>query len=136
MLLLQSNIQFPPSNIQQWICVQLFCVFVAQTLAPVLQPRPMKPDPRIFDDISRVAGGAMNVFSALREQVTNDIKARVEEMAARMDLVPREDFDRLAAQVQKLQKQIDSMSGVKAAKPAKQKQPAQKPSAKTGKKKK
>ena len=64
----------------------------------------MKPDPRIFDDLSRVAGGAMNVFSAFREQILNDIKARVEEVAARMDLVPREDFERLEAQVKELQK--------------------------------
>ncbi len=75
----------------------------------------MKPDARIFDDLSRVAGGAMNVFSGLREQIRNDIKARVEEMAAKMDLVPREDFDRLQAQVQKLQKTIDAMSAPKTA---------------------
>jgi len=81
----------------------------------------MKPDPRIFDDLSRVAGGAMNVFSGLREQIMADIKTRFEEMAARMDLVPREDFDRLEAQVKALQKKIDAMGGAKpkaAAKPA------------------
>lgn len=70
----------------------------------------MKPDPRIFDDLSRVAGGAMNVFSGLREQIMNDLRARFDEMAARMDLVPREDFDRLAAQVNALQKKIDALS--------------------------
>jgi len=91
----------------------------------------MKPDPRIFDDISRVAGGAMNVFSGLREQIMADIKTRFEEMASRMDLVPREDFDRLEAQVKALQKKIDALSGNKAA----PKQAAKKPAAKkTGKK--
>jgi len=88
----------------------------------------MKPDPKIFDDLSRVAGGAMNVFSAFREQILNDIKARVEEVAARMDLVPREDFERLEAQVKALQQKID---GKKPAAPAKK--PAKKA---TGKKKK
>lgn len=83
----------------------------------------IKPDPRIFDDLSRVAGGAMNVFSALREQITNDIKARVEEMATRMDLVPREDFERLEAQVQELQRRLDGDK------------PAKKPAAKTTAKK-
>ncbi len=79
----------------------------------------MKPDPRIFDDLSRVAGGAMNVFSAFREQILNDIKVRMEEAASRMDLVPREDFERLEAQVKALQKRIDELSGKKpAAKPA------------------
>ena len=75
----------------------------------------MKPDPRIFDDLSRVAGGALNVFSGLREQLLNDIKARFEEMATRMDLVPREDFDRLEAQVKELQKQVSALSGQKPA---------------------
>ena len=101
----------------------------------------MKPDPRIFDDLSRVAGGAMNVFSGLREQILNDIKARFDEMAARMDLVPREDFDRLEAQVKELQKQMAASTGAKSAakKPAAaaQKKPAAsaKKPAKTGKKK-
>ena len=90
----------------------------------------MKPDPRIFDDLSRVAGGAMNVFSAFREQILNDIKARVEEVASRMDLVPREDFERLEAQVKELQKKV---GGAPLAK-----KPAAKPTAakkKSGKKK-
>lgn len=103
----------------------------------------MKPDPRIFDDLSRVAGGALNVFSGLREQLLNDIKARFEEMATRMDLVPREDFDRLEAQVKELQKQVAALSGKKpaaapkaaAAKKAPVKKPAKKTGPKTGKKK-
>lgn len=82
--------------------------------------------------MSRVAGGAMNVFSAFREQILNDIKARVEEVAARMDLVPREDFERLEAQVKALQQKID---GKKPAAPKKA-APAKKPVKKsTGKKK-
>lgn len=92
----------------------------------------MKPDPKIFDDLSRVAGGAMNVFSGFREQILNDIKARVEEVAARMDLVPREDFERLEAQVKALQKKIDGdKPAPKKAAPAKKKTAAKKA---TGKK--
>ena len=95
----------------------------------------IKPDPKIFDDLSRVAGGAMNVFSGFREQILNDIKARVEEVAARMDLVPREDFERLEAQVKALQKKIDG--GKPAPAPKKAAAPAKKKPAKkaTGKKK-
>ena len=93
----------------------------------------IKPDPKIFDDLSRVAGGAMNVFSAFREQILNDIKTRVDEAASRMDLVPREDFERLEAQVKALQKKIDAMEGKKPA-AAPKKPPAKKKPAK-GKKK-
>ena len=100
----------------------------------------MKPDPRIFDDLSRVAGGALNVFSGLREQILNDLRARFDEMADRMDLVPREDFDRLEAQVKELQKQVAALSGKKPAaaatpkKAAPKKEAARKPAKKSGKK--
>lgn len=91
----------------------------------------------MFDDLSRVAGGAMNVFSALREQVLGDIKARVDEAAARMDLVPREDFERLEAQVKALQKRIDELTGAKKTAAAKTapKKTAKKSAPKSGKKK-
>jgi BMFP domain-containing protein YqiC len=96
----------------------------------------MKPDPRILDDLSRVAGGALNVFSGLREQIMNDIRARFDEMADRMDLVPREDFNRLEAQVKDLQKQIATLSGKKSATAAEPKKPAaKKPSKKPARKK-
>ena len=90
----------------------------------------MKPDPKIFDDLSRVAGGALNVFSAFREQILNDIKARVDEAAERMNLVPREDFERLEARVDALQKKLDALSGGGKKTPA-----AKKPVPKKGKKK-
>lgn len=82
-----------------------------------------------------MAGGALNVFSAFREQILGDIKARVDEAASRMDLVPREDFDRLELQVKALQKQVDSLTKPKAA-PATKKPAAKKPTTKkTGNKK-
>lgn len=62
----------------------------------------MKPDARIFDDIARLAGGAVNIASGMQQQIRDEIKARVEEMASRMDLVPREDFETLEAMVKKL----------------------------------
>ncbi len=78
----------------------------------------VKPDPKIFEDLTRVAGGAMNLFSGIREQILNDAKARFEEMASRMDLVPREDFERLELQVRDLQKRLDAVQGKPAKKPA------------------
>ncbi len=98
----------------------------------------MKPDPRIFDDLTRMAGGAMNVFSGIREQILNDVRTRMDDMAARMDLIPREDFDRLEAQVKALQKRIDALEGNKkpaAAKPQKTAPAKNTTKKKTGKKK-
>lgn len=80
-------------------------------------------DPRILDDLARMAGGAMNVFSSVREQIMNDARARIEEMAANIDLVPRADFNRLQLQVDALQKRLDALAP----------RPAQSPSSKTAK---
>lgn len=79
-----------------------------------------KSDPHIFDDLAKAAGGAMNVLSGLRQQIENEVKARVEDLAARMDLVPREDVDRLEEMIAKLQadntamkERLDALEGKK-----------------------
>ena len=91
-----------------------------------------QPDFKILDDLARVAGGAMNVFSGLREQILSDVKLRFDELAARMDLVPRDDFERLVERVNALQKQVDALSGSKKTQKAADK-PAASKSAKAGK---
>lgn len=77
----------------------------------------MGPDPKILDDIARVAGGAVNILSGLQQQMREEIKARIDEMAARMELVPREDMDRAEARIAALEKRIAALEG-KTAKPA------------------
>ena len=103
----------------------------------------IKPDPRILDDIARVAGGAVNIFSGLHQQIHDDIRARIEDMAAKLDLVPRDDFDRLAGAVDKLRKRVDELEAALSVAVGKKatKAPAKKPAtkatkAKTTKKKK
>lgn len=93
------------------------------------------PDPKMLDDLARVAGGAVNIFSGLQDQIRNDIRARMEEMATRLDLVPRDDLDRavgtitkLHGQVQKLEARLDALEGKK---PAPKKPSAGKAKAKT-----
>lgn len=54
-----------------------------------------------MDDLAQLAGGAAGLVSGVQQQIRDDIKARMEEMAANMDLVPREEFDRLEAMLQK-----------------------------------
>lgn len=55
-----------------------------------------------MDDIAQLAGGAAGLLSGVQQQIHEDIKTRVDEMATRLDLVPREDFERLEAMVDKL----------------------------------
>ncbi len=58
---------------------------------------PMPKPTQIIDDLAQMAGGAAGLFSGVQQQMRDDIKARVEEMATRLDLVPREDLDRVEA---------------------------------------
>lgn len=83
----------------------------------------MGPDPKILDDIARVAGGAVNIVSGMQEQLREEVKSRVEDAAFRMELVPREDFDQLqdmvsslSQKVTDLEKQIDSLATKKTTK--------------------
>ena len=59
----------------------------------------MSSKDKILDDVARVAGGAVNVFSGLQKQVREEVKTHIEDIAARMDLVPREDLARVEAMV-------------------------------------
>lgn len=94
----------------------------------------VRPDPHFLDDIAKVAGGAVNVLSGLRAQIEGDVKARVEEMAAHMDLVPREDLARVEAQLARLQKDhkdiLARLSALEGGKPAQKTAAAKKPAAK------
>ncbi len=68
-----------------------------------------KFDPRFLDDIARVAGGAVNIVSGLQQQLREDLKSRVDSMADRADLVPREDLQRAEAMITKLRARIDDL---------------------------
>lgn len=56
---------------------------------------------KIVDDIAQLAGGAAGLFSGVQQQIRDDIKARVEEMATNLDLVPRDEFERVEAMLEK-----------------------------------
>ncbi len=73
----------------------------------------------MFDDLARFAGGAMSVMSGVTRQVREEIRARVDEMATRMDLVPREDFERLELMIAALEKRIAALEGKKQARATK-----------------
>lgn len=61
----------------------------------------MSKPSQIIDDIAQLAGGAAGLLSSVQQQIRDDITARVEEMATKLDLVPREDLDRVEALLEK-----------------------------------
>ena len=49
--------------------------------------------PRGFEDISRLAGGALGALGGVRGELEEMIRQQVERMANSLDLVTREDFE-------------------------------------------
>ncbi len=53
----------------------------------------MQTRARFFDDMARVATGAMGMAGGFREEVDGMIRRQLERVLGRMDLVPRDEFD-------------------------------------------
>jgi BMFP domain-containing protein YqiC len=53
----------------------------------------MADRPRLFDDIAGVAGGAISALTGLRDEAESVLRARVDDLLQRMDLVRREEFE-------------------------------------------
>jgi BMFP domain-containing protein YqiC len=68
-----------------------------------------RPDPKMLDDLARVAGGAVNIFSGMQDQLRSDLRARMDDMANRLDLVPRDELDRAVGMIDKLRKQVQTL---------------------------
>ncbi len=61
----------------------------------------MQTENRLFDDLARVASGAINTLGGLREEIELRVKERLERFASEMDLVSREEFDAVKAMAAK-----------------------------------
>ena len=85
----------------------------------------MQTDNRLLDDLARMANGALNTLSSLREEIESRVRERVERMLADMDMVPREEFEAvramaqtarteqedLAARVAELERRLNELAG-------------------------
>ena len=70
---------------------------------------------RLFDDLSRFAGGTMGFASSLRAAIKDEIKSRVEELADRMELVTRDEHQRLEMSLRDALKRIEVLETEKGA---------------------
>ncbi len=53
----------------------------------------MSDRPRIFEDMAGMAGGALSVLTGMRAEVEALVRARVEDVLRRLDVVRREEMD-------------------------------------------
>ncbi len=70
----------------------------------------MTKENRFFDDIARVAGGAMGALSGVREEAELLIRGRVERLLADMDLVHRDEFEALKAMIVASQAEVAALT--------------------------
>ncbi|MGH6915243.1 MAG: accessory factor UbiK family protein [Geminicoccales bacterium] len=70
----------------------------------------MQTENRLFDDLARVANGAINTLSGVREEIENRLRERVERWLADMDLVPREEFEAIKELAQKARSEQEDLS--------------------------
>jgi BMFP domain-containing protein YqiC len=54
-------------------------------------------DNRLFDDLARVATGALSAFSGVREEAEARLREQFERILAHMDLVTRDEFEAVQA---------------------------------------
>jgi BMFP domain-containing protein YqiC len=60
----------------------------------------MQTDNRLLDDLARMANGALNTLSGLRDEIESRVRERVERVLANMDMVPRDEFEAIKAMAQ------------------------------------
>ena len=85
----------------------------------------MQSQNRIFDDLAKVAGGALNALGGLKQEVEAVVRDRFERFMAEGNFVRREEFDavqamasaarteqeKLAARVSELEKILKAQRG-------------------------
>ena len=70
----------------------------------------MQTENRLLDDLARMANGALNSLSGLREEIESRVRERVERMLADMDMVPREEFEAVKAMAQRARAEQEDLA--------------------------
>ena len=85
----------------------------------------MQSQNRLFDDLARLASGAVGALSGVRGEVESRIRDQLERIISGMDLVSREEFEAVKAMAAKareeqeaLQRRLDTLEAGRVALPA------------------
>lgn len=87
----------------------------------------MQTTNRIFDDLARVANGAVSTLVGVKDEIEAIVRAQLERILVDMEMVPREEFDAVKemaanarAEQEKLEKRVAELESKLAAGGAKQ----------------
>jgi len=69
----------------------------------------MQTQNRFFDDLARVAAGAMGALTGMRSEVETRIREQLERVLAGMDLVSRDEFEAVKAMAAKARSEQEDL---------------------------
>jgi BMFP domain-containing protein YqiC len=69
----------------------------------------MQTQNRFFDDLARVAAGAMGTLSGVRSEVETRVREQLERVLAGMDLVSRDEFEAVKAMAAKARSEQEDL---------------------------
>ena len=69
----------------------------------------MQSQNRFFDDLARVAAGAMGTLSGVKSEVESRIREQLERVLAGMDLVSRDEFEAVKAMAAKARSEQEDL---------------------------
>jgi BMFP domain-containing protein YqiC len=70
----------------------------------------MQSQNRFFDDLARVAAGAMGTLSGVRSEVESRVREQFERVLAGMDLVTRDEFEAVKAMAAKARTEQEDLA--------------------------
>jgi BMFP domain-containing protein YqiC len=70
----------------------------------------MQSQNRFFDDLARVAAGAMGTLSGVRSEVESRLREQFERVLAGIDLVTRDEFEAVKAMAAKARSEQEDMA--------------------------
>ncbi len=69
----------------------------------------MQTDNRLFDDLAKVANGALHTMSGVRDEIETRLRERLERWLSDMDMVPREEFEAIKGVAQKARSEQEKL---------------------------
>jgi BMFP domain-containing protein YqiC len=70
----------------------------------------MQSQSRFFDDLARVAAGAVGTLSGMRGEIESRLREQLERVLAGMDLVTREEFEAVKAMAAKARAEQEDLA--------------------------
>ena len=64
---------------------------------------------KLLDDVAKLAGGTVSIMSGLTQNIRAEIKSRINETIDRLDLVPREDLERVELLLEQSRKEQENL---------------------------